>query len=208
VNIREILGMAPVIPLLTIGDPAQAVPLARALVEGGLRVLEISLRTPAAVGCIEAIRKSIPDAIVGVGDLTKAVDFATAGRAGVHFGVSPGLTPDLAAAARGARFPLLPGVMTPAEVISARLAGFDLLRLFPAHHAGGVGLLRALAAPFPEVLFCPAGGITQAEAPAYLALSNVVSLGASWIAPSAMIEASDWQGISALASAALALKST
>ena len=205
-NIREILGMAPVIPVLTLSDLAHAVPLAEALVGGGLRVLEITLRTPVAIGCLEAIRKAVPDAIAGIGTLTRAVDFAAAGRAGAQFGVTPGLTPELAAAARGARFPLLPGVMTPTEVIAARLAGFNILKLFPAHQAGGVEMLRALGAPFPDVLFCPTGGITRAVAPEYLALPNVVAIGASWVAPRALIEAKDWQGITALARDAAALK--
>jgi 2-dehydro-3-deoxyphosphogluconate aldolase/(4S)-4-hydroxy-2-oxoglutarate aldolase len=199
VNIREIVGLAPVIPVLTVNDLAHAVPLARALIDGGLRVLEVTLRTSVAIGCIEAIRKAVPEAIIGVGTLTKAVDFAAAGRAGAQFGVSPGLTPDLAAAARGARFPLLPGVMTPTEVIAARAAGFDVLKLFPAHQAGGVAMLRALGAPFPDVLFCPTGGITRDSAAEYLALPNVASVGGSWVAPSAMIAAADWQGIAALA---------
>ena len=198
--------MAPVIPVLTLSDLDHAVPLAQALVAGGLHVLEITLRTPVAFGCIEAIRKAVPDAIVGVGTLTRAVDFAAAGRAGAQFGVSPGLTPELAAAARGARFPLLPGVMTPTDVIAARLAGFDVLKLFPAHQAGGVGMLRALAAPFPDVSFCPTGGITRASAPEYLALPNVLSVGGSWASPQPMIDAKDWQGIEALAKDAAALK--
>jgi 2-dehydro-3-deoxyphosphogluconate aldolase/(4S)-4-hydroxy-2-oxoglutarate aldolase len=206
VNIREILGMAPVIPVLTLSDLAHAVPLAEALVGGGLRVLEITLRTPVAIGCLEAIRKAVPDAIVGIGTLTRAVDFAAAGRAGAQFGVTPGLTPELAAAARGARFPLLPGVMTPTEVIAARLAGFNIVKLFPAHQAGGVEMLRALGAPFPDVLFCPTGGITRAGAPEYLALPNVIAIAGSWVAPRALIEAKDWQGIEALARDAAALK--
>jgi len=168
--------------------------------------LEITLRTPVAIGCVEAIRKAVPDAVVGVGALTRAVDFAAADRAGAQFGVTPGLTPELSAAARGARFPLLPGVMTPTEVIAARLAGFNLMKLFPAHQAGGIGMLRALGAPFPDVLFCPTGGITRASAPDYLALPNVVSIGGSWMAPRPMIEAGDWQGIEALARDAAALK--
>jgi 2-dehydro-3-deoxyphosphogluconate aldolase / (4S)-4-hydroxy-2-oxoglutarate aldolase len=208
VNIREILGMAPVIPVLTLGDLDHAVPLARALVAGGLHVLEITLRTPIAFGCFEAIRKAVPDAIVGVGTLIRPVDIATADRAGAQFGVTPGLTSELAAAARGVRFPLLPGVMTPTEVMAARLAGFNVLKFFPAHQAGGVGMLRALAAPFPDVLFCPTGGITRASAPDYLALTNVVSVGGSWTAPQPMIDARDWQGIELLARDAAALKKT
>jgi 2-dehydro-3-deoxyphosphogluconate aldolase/(4S)-4-hydroxy-2-oxoglutarate aldolase len=198
--------VAPVMPVLTIRDLAHAVPLARALVDGGLRVLEVTLLTPVAIGCIEAIRKAVPEAIIGVGTLTKAVDFAAAGRAGAQFGVTPGLTPELAAAARGARFPLLPGVMTPTEVIAARAVGFNVLKLFPAHQAGGVAMLRALGAQFPDVLFCPTGGITRDGAPDYFALPNVASVGGSWVAPAAMIDANDWEGITALARDAAGLK--
>jgi 2-dehydro-3-deoxyphosphogluconate aldolase/(4S)-4-hydroxy-2-oxoglutarate aldolase len=206
VNIREIVGLAPVIPILTVGDVEHAVPLARALVAGGLRVLEITLRTSVAIGCVAAIRQAVPGAIVGVGTLTRAVDFAAADRAGAQFGVTPGLTPELAAAARGARFPLLPGVMTPTEVIAARLAGYNILKLFPAHQVGGIGMLRALGAPFPDVLFCPTGGITRDTAPEYLALPNVVSVGGSWVAPQAIVDAKDWKRIEALAVDAAALK--
>jgi 2-dehydro-3-deoxyphosphogluconate aldolase/(4S)-4-hydroxy-2-oxoglutarate aldolase len=206
VNIREIVGLVPVIPVLTITELEHAVPLARALCAGGLRVLEITLRTPAALAAIEAMRKAVPDAIVGVGTLTRAVDFAAAGRAGAQFGVTPGLTPELAAASRGARFPLLPGVMTPTELITARAAGFNVLKLFPALQAGGLGMLQALGAPFPDVLFCPTGGITRATAADYLALPNVVCVGGSWVAPKALLEAGDWAGVEALARDAAALK--
>lgn len=198
--------MAPVIPVLAVSDLAHAVPLARALVSGGLRVLEISLRTSVAIGCIDAIRRAVAEAIIGVGTLTKAVDFAAADRAGAQFGVTPGLTPELAAAARGARFPLLPGVMTPTEVIAARHAGFNVLKFFPAHQAGGLGMLRALSAPFPDVLFCPTGGITRASAPEYLGLPNVVSVGGSWVAPAELIKVCDWAGIEALARDAATIK--
>jgi 2-dehydro-3-deoxyphosphogluconate aldolase/(4S)-4-hydroxy-2-oxoglutarate aldolase len=205
-NIREIVGMVPVIPVLTVSDIADAVPLARALVTGGLRVLEITLRTPVAIGCIEAIRKAIPEAIVGVGTLTRPVDFAAADRAGAQFGVTPGLTPELAGAARGARFPLMPGVMTPTEIIAARHGGFTVLKLFPAQQAGGTGMLRAIASLFPDVLFCPTGGITRANAEEYLALPNVVCVGGSWVAPQELLQSGDWQGIEALARDAAALK--
>src|SRR6267142_318515 len=208
VNIREIVGLAPVIPVLTIAELEHAVPLARALSAGGLRVLEITLRTPVAIGCVDAIRKAVPDAIIGVGTLTRAVDFAAADRAGAQFGVTPGLTPELAAAARGARFPLLPGVMTPTELITARAAGFNVLKLFPAQQAGGVAMLQALGAPFPDVLFCPTGGITRATAADYLALPNVACVGGSWVAPKAMLAAGDWAGIETLARDAAALKKT
>jgi 2-dehydro-3-deoxyphosphogluconate aldolase / (4S)-4-hydroxy-2-oxoglutarate aldolase len=206
VNIREITAMAPVIPVLTVTDPESAVPLARALVAGGLRVLEVTLRTPAALAAIEAMRKAVPDAVVGAGTLTRAVDFAAADRAGAQFGVTPGLTPELAAASRGARFPLLPGVMTPTELITARAAGFNVLKLFPAQQAGGIAMLKALGAPFPDVLFCPTGGITRATAADFLALPNVVCVGGSWLAPEAMLAAGDWGGIEALARDAASLK--
>ena len=205
-NIREIVGLAPVIPVLTITELEHAVPLARALSAGGLRVLEITLRTPVALAAIDAMRKAVPDAVIGVGTLTRAVDFAAADRVGAQFGVTPGLTPELAAASRGARFPLLPGVMTPTELIAARAAGFSVLKLFPAEQAGGVAMLRALGAPFPDVLFCPTGGITRASAPDYLELPNVVCIGGSWIAPRAMLAAGDWAGIEALARDAAGLK--
>jgi 2-dehydro-3-deoxyphosphogluconate aldolase/(4S)-4-hydroxy-2-oxoglutarate aldolase len=207
-NIREIVGIAPLIPVLTITDLAHAVPLAGALVAGGLRVMEISVRTTAAIGSIDAIRKAVPDAIVGAGALTRAVDFAAAGRAGAQFGVTPGLTSDLAAAARGARFPLLPGVMTPTEVIAARHAGFDILQLFPAQQTGGIAMLRALAGPFPDVLFCPTGGVTRAGAQEYLTLPNVACVGGSWVAPQELLQSGDWQGIETLARDAAALKRT
>jgi 2-dehydro-3-deoxyphosphogluconate aldolase / (4S)-4-hydroxy-2-oxoglutarate aldolase len=206
VNIREIVGLAPVIPVLTITELEHAVSLARALAAGGLRVLEITLRTPVALAAIEAMRKAVPEAIIGVGTLTRAVDFAAADRVGAQFGVTPGLTPDLAAASRGARFPLLPGVMTPTELIAARNSGFSVLKLFPAEQAGGLGMLRALGAPFPDVSFCPTGGITRDSAPDYLALSNVACVGGSWVAPPAMVSARDWAGIEALARDAASLK--
>jgi 2-dehydro-3-deoxyphosphogluconate aldolase/(4S)-4-hydroxy-2-oxoglutarate aldolase len=205
-KIQDIVALAPVIPVLTVEDPAHAVPLARALSAGGLRVLEITLRTPAALAVVEAMRKSVPEAVVGVGTLTRPADFAAADRAGAQFGVSPGLTPELASAARGARFPLLPGVMSPTELMAARSAGYTVLKLFPAQQAGGVGMLKALGAPFPDVRFCPTGGITRATAPDFLALENVVCVGGSWVAPMAMMVSGDWAGIEALARDAAALR--
>ena len=164
------------------------------------------MRTPVALAAIEAMRKAVPEAVVGVGTLTRPVDFAGASRAGAQFGVTPGLTPELAAAARGARFPLLPGVMTPTELIAARALGFTVLKLFPAQQAGGIGMLQALGAPFPDVSFCPTGGITRATAPDYLALSNVACVGGSWVAPRNLIEQGDWAGIEALARDAALLR--
>jgi 2-dehydro-3-deoxyphosphogluconate aldolase/(4S)-4-hydroxy-2-oxoglutarate aldolase len=208
VNIREITGRAPVIPVLTIAELEQAVPLARALSAGGLRVLEIALRGPVAFAAVEAIRKAVPECIVGIGTLTRAVEFAAAARVGAQFGVTPGLTPELASAARGARFPLMPGIMTPTELIAARNAGFDVLKLFPAAQAGGPGMLQTLGAWFPDVQFCPTGGITRASAPDYLALSNVVCVGGAWLAPPELLAVSDWAGIETLAREAAALRKT
>jgi 2-dehydro-3-deoxyphosphogluconate aldolase/(4S)-4-hydroxy-2-oxoglutarate aldolase len=205
-NVREIVALAPVIPVLTITELETAVPLARALTGGGLRVIEIDLRTPVALAAVEAIRKTVPEAVVGVGALTRALDFAGAGRVGAQFGVTPGLTPELASAARGARFPVLPGVVTPTELLAARAAGFDVLKLFPAEQAGGVGMVRALGALFPDALFCPTGGITRAIAPQYLELPNVACVGGSWVAPASLLSAGDWAAILALARDAAALR--
>ncbi len=205
-DIRDIVALAPVIPVLTITDLESAVPLARALAAGGLRVLEVTMRTPVALQAVEAMRKAVPEAVVGVGTLTRPADFAGAGRAGAQFGVTPGLTPELAAASRGARFPLLPGVMTPTELIAARAQGFSVLKLFPAQQAGGVAMLKALGAPFPDVAFCPTGGITRATAAEYLALPNVVCVGGSWLAPRELLAAGDWDAIEALARDAAELR--
>jgi len=205
-TIREILGVAPVIPVLTVTKLDHAVPLARALAAGGLRVLEVTLRTPCALDVIEAMGRAVPDAIVGVGTITRPEEFEDAEQAGARFGVSPGFSPELAAAARGVSYPYLPGVMTPSELIATRLGGFSALKLFPAREAGGVGLLRALGAPFPDVVFCPTGGISLQAAPEYLALPNVACVGGSWVAPGPLVEAGDWAAIEALAREAAALR--
>jgi 2-dehydro-3-deoxyphosphogluconate aldolase/(4S)-4-hydroxy-2-oxoglutarate aldolase len=202
---RSILALAPVIPVLTIERLEHAVPLAQALCAGGLCVLEVTLRTPPALAAIEAMRKAVPDAVVGVGTLAKPQDFVDAARAGAQFGVSPGLTAELANAARQAPFPLLPGIMTPSELIAGLGWGFNTFKLFPAQQAGGIGMLKALGAPFPEVLFCPTGGITRATAPEFLALPNVACVGGSWIAPADKVRAGDWAAIEALARDAASL---
>jgi 2-dehydro-3-deoxyphosphogluconate aldolase/(4S)-4-hydroxy-2-oxoglutarate aldolase len=206
-NIRSILALAPVIPVITIERVEHAVPLARALCAGGLRVLEVTLRTSAALDSIEAMRKAVPDAIVGVGTLTKSKDFSDAANAGAQFGVSPGLTEPLANAARSAGFPLLPGIMTPSDLITGLGFGFTTFKLFPAQQAGGIGMLRALYGPFPDVVFCPTGGITRASAPEFLALPNVACVGGSWVVPNDRISAGDWPAIEELARDAAALKS-
>ena len=205
-NILDVMRVGPVIPVLVIEDLAQAVPLAKALVAGGVRVLEVTLRTPVALAAIRAMADEVPEAIVGVGTLTRPEDFTEARDAGACFGVSPGLTPALIAAARQSGLPLLPGVMTPSDVIAARQAGFEQLKLFPARQAGGMGMLQALAGPFPDVTFCPTGGITAETAPEFLALPNVGCVGGSWLTPKAALLAGDWGRITELAREANGLK--
>jgi len=205
-SIRTIMATAPVIPVLTIERLEQAVPLARALVRGGLTVLEVTLRTACALEAIRAMRAAVPDAIVGAGTLTRVRDFSDCAAAGAQFGVTPGLTAALASAGADCGLPLLPGVMTPTELVAARAAGFDACKLFPAQQAGGVGMLRALAGPFPDHVFCPTGGVTRANAADYLALPNVLCVGGSWITPPAALAAEDWDAIESLARDAAALR--
>jgi 2-dehydro-3-deoxyphosphogluconate aldolase/(4S)-4-hydroxy-2-oxoglutarate aldolase len=204
-NIRTILAQAPVVPVITIMKLEHAVPLAQALTRGGLRVLEVTLRTPVALAAIEAMRKAVPEAIVGAGTLTRPQDFVDAEQAGSQFGVSPGLTQELVQAAKLVSYPLLPGTMTPSEVMAARALGFTALKLFPAQQAGGVGMLKALFAPLPDVVFCPTGGITLESAPSFLALPNVACVGGSWVAPLDLMDAGKWQRIEELAREAAGL---
>ncbi|HXS28202.1 MAG TPA: bifunctional 4-hydroxy-2-oxoglutarate aldolase/2-dehydro-3-deoxy-phosphogluconate aldolase [Steroidobacteraceae bacterium] len=201
----DILARVPVVPVLVVEDAAQAAPLARALVAGGLDVLEVTLRTPAALRVIEAMRAAVPDATIGAGTLTRPADFRDAAAAGAHFAVTPGFDPALGEAASRAGLPLLPGVMTPSEILGARAAGHAALKFFPAEPAGGAAMLRALAGPFPGVQFCPTGGITRERAPQYLELGNVVCVGGSWLAPRVLIEQGDWRAIEQLAREAAAL---
>jgi 2-dehydro-3-deoxyphosphogluconate aldolase/(4S)-4-hydroxy-2-oxoglutarate aldolase len=205
-NVRDLLGISPVIPVIVVQKLEHAAPLARALYAGGLKVLEVTLRTRVALAAIEAMRRAVPEAIVGVGTLTRAEEFVSAADAGAQFGVSPGLTPELAVAARQVSFPLLPGVMTPTEVIAARGQGYTALKLFPAQQAGGVGMLKALASPFADVVFCPTGGITRETAPSFLALPNVVCVGGSWVIPQEHVDSGNWSAIEALARDASALR--
>ncbi len=205
-QIVDIMRTGPVIPVIVIDRLADAVPLARALVAGGVRVLEVTLRTPVGMQAIAAIAAEVQGAIVGVGTITRATEFAQAVAAGAAFGVSPGLTPDLAAAARDSGLPFLPGCMTPSEVIAATTAGFNALKLFPAQQAGGVGMLQALAGPFGDVVFCPTGGITPANAPDFLALRNVACVGGSWLAPRDAVAKQDWARITTIAGEASRLR--
>lgn len=205
-QIHDLLGIGPVIPVLVVERIEDAVPLARALVAGGVRVLELTLRTAAALPALRAIAQEVDGAIVGVGTLTQPDQFERAIAAGAAFGVTPGLTPALAAAARDTGLALLPGVMTPSEILVARAAGFAAMKLFPAQPAGGVAMLKALSGPFPDVMFCPTGGITAANARDYLALANVACVGGSWLAPADAIAARDWARITALAREATQLR--
>lgn len=203
-DIREILAASPVMPVIVLDRVEDAVPLAKALVKGGVRVLEVTLRTSVALDCVRAIRAAVPDAIVGVGTITSAADMIAAHKAGAAFGVSPGASPSLLNKARELNFPFLPGVMTPSDVIAAIDAGYIAMKLFPAREAGGIGMLKALAGPFPHVLFCPTGGIDAASSIDYLALPNVACVGGSWLAPPALIAKQDWAEIERLAGAAAA----
>jgi 2-dehydro-3-deoxyphosphogluconate aldolase/(4S)-4-hydroxy-2-oxoglutarate aldolase len=198
-NIRDVLALAPVIPVLTVEKLVHAAPLAKALFAGGLKVLEITLRTDAALDVIAAMRVAVPDAVVGAGTLLRPQDFKRAEAVGAQFAVTPGLTPELAEAARIVGFPLLPGIVTPSEILQALHFGYDTLKFFPAQQAGGIAMLQAFSGPFANVAFCPTGGISRATAPAFLELRNVLCVGGSWVAPRAMVEAGDWAGIEALA---------
>jgi 2-dehydro-3-deoxyphosphogluconate aldolase/(4S)-4-hydroxy-2-oxoglutarate aldolase len=191
--------------VIAIDDPDHAVPLAKALVAGGIRVLEVTLRTQHGLAAIRAMSE-VEGAIVGVGTLTQPEEFAAARDAGAVFGVSPGLTDALIAAAKSSGLPLLPGVMTPSEVMKAREQGFRQLKLFPAVPAGGVGMLNGIGGPLPDITFCPTGGISQENAPAFLALKNVACVGGSWLTPKDAMKAGDWAHITALAKAASALR--
>jgi 2-dehydro-3-deoxyphosphogluconate aldolase / (4S)-4-hydroxy-2-oxoglutarate aldolase len=193
-----------VIPVVTIEREGDAVPLARALGEGGLSVIEVALRTPAATAAIAAIARELPQIIVGAGTLQRAADVAAAVHAGARFLVSPGTTPELAASALASELPYLPGVATPSEVMAARALGICLMKLFPAEALGGIGFLQALAPVFPGIAFCPTGGIDERGATDYLALPNVAMVGGSWMAPKDAIAAGDWQRIRRLAERAAA----
>ncbi len=202
----DLMRLAPVIPVIVIDDVRHAVPMARALVAGGIRVLEVTLRTPAALDAVRAIANEVEGAIPGVGTITKPEHFSQALKAGAQFAVSPGLTLELTKAARDTNMPLLPGVMTPSDIIAAMAAGYTELKFFPAEPAGGANMLKAFAGPFADVSFCPTGGISAQSAPAYLALPNVACVGGSWLTPKALVQAGDWAAITQLARAAVALR--
>lgn len=196
----------PVVPVVTIERVEDAVPLARALLAGGLPVLEITLRTPAALDAVRAILAEVPDVIVGVGTVIKPLDVTHAIDAGADFLVSPGTPPGLAQALADAPVPALPGCATVAEAMMLAALGFPVLKLFPAEASGGVRWLKAVAEPLPEIRFCPTGGVNGDNAASYLSLGNVLAVGGSWVAPAAAIAAGDFTGITARARAAAALR--
>lgn len=206
-TIRKILGQASIIPVLELERLEDAAPIARALAAGGLKVVELTLRTGAALPAVAAMRNAAPGLIVGMGSVLKAEDVSRALDAGAEFLVSPGASAALLAALAKSGAPALPGVATASEAMTAREAGFDAMKYFPAEPAGGVSYLKALAGPLPSLLFCPTGGISAEKAPDYLALPNVLCVGGSWIATRAMIAAGDWKSIETNARRAHSLRS-
>lgn len=205
-GLLAILKRAPVIPVLTVHGPDDAVPLAQALVDGGLPVLEVTLRTEGALKAIEAIAHAVPDAIVGAGTVLSASQVEEARSAGSRFLVSPGSTLKLADAATHAGIPLLPGVATASEAMAMAELGYHVLKFFPAEPAGGVAYLKSLSAPLPHLMFCPTGGIDETKAKSYLALPNVVCVGGSWITPADAVKAVEWKRITELAKACASLR--
>ncbi len=201
----EVMSDAPVIPVIVLSDVAHAVPLARALVEGGIRMLEVTLRTPVALACIEAIVREVPQAVAGAGTVRSAADAQAAAMAGARFAVSPGYTEAVGKACHDLDLPLLPGVATASEVMVAQEGGYTALKFFPALQAGGVAMLKAWQGPFGDVKFCPTGGITGGNAGDFLRLPNVVCVGGSWLTPAEVVARGDWAHITSLARQAAAV---
>ena len=197
-DLLALFKAARVVPVLTIERAEDAVPLARALVKGGVHTLEVTLRTPAAVDAAKAIIAEVPDAIVGIGTILNADDLSRAEAMGARFGISPGATPELLKAAAASPLPFAPGIATASELMAALAHGFDLVKFFPAEPSGGIKALRALAGPFPNAKFCPTGGIGEANASAWLSEPNVVAVGGSWLCPPAEIKSGNWSGITAI----------
>ena len=203
---NSLASHGPVIPVIVLHRLQDAVPLAEALLAGGVKVLEVTLRTPAALQCIEAIARACPEALVGAGTIRSAADAQAALDAGSRFAVSPGYTAAIGAACRQIGLPLLPGVATASEVMAASADGLSFLKFFPAVQAGGIAMLKALGGPFPDIAFCPTGGITLETAPQFLALPNVKVCGGSWLMPADAVASGDWARITRLAREAQALR--
>lgn len=206
VSIKEVMNTSPVMPVMVINQIDQAVPLARALVEGGLKVLEITLRTPVALDAIRRIKAEVPGAIVGAGTIINTQTLHQAIDAGAQFIVSPGVTLSLLDASLACGVPILPGVMTPSEVMRLLEKGITAMKFFPAEAAGGIPMLKSIGGPLPQVTFCPTGGVNPKNAPEYLALSNVACVGGSWMAPSELVDAGNWAEITRRAAEAANLK--
>ncbi|WP_419908533.1 2-dehydro-3-deoxy-phosphogluconate aldolase [Hoeflea sp.] len=204
-KLLSILKLQPVVPVLVVDQASTAVPLARALVEGGLKAIEITLRTEAALDAIKAVADEVEGAEVGAGTILNARHFDAAVRAGSRFIVSPGTTQELLDVARRSDVPLLPGAATPSEIMALREEGYAVMKFFPAEQAGGAAYLKSLVSPFGGISFCPTGGITAQSAGTYLSLPNVVCVGGSWVAPKNLVEAGDWTAITALAADATKL---
>jgi 2-dehydro-3-deoxyphosphogluconate aldolase / (4S)-4-hydroxy-2-oxoglutarate aldolase len=204
-RLLELFALAPVIPVITIEEAKAAVPLARALVAGGLRVVEITLRTQAAVDAARAIIAEVPEALVGIGTVLTPKDLDQAAKLGAAFAISPGLSPDLLDAATAGGLPFAPGIQTASDLIACVTRGFDLVKFFPAVPAGGIPALNALAGPFPQVRYCPTGGISEANVAQWLAHPKVVAVGGSWVAPASDIKAGAWSAIEDRARAAAGL---
>ena len=202
---RQVMEDAPVIPVIVLHDVAHAVPLARALLAGGIRMLEVTLRTPQALACMEAIAREVPEAVVGAGTVRSAADAQAAAMAGARFAVSPGYTQAVGRACRDLGLPLLPGVASGSEIMMAQEDGLLLLKFFPAMQAGGVAMLKAWSGPFGDVSFCPTGGVTLQNAAGLLALPNVLCVGGSWLVPADALASGDWAQITQLARDAVQL---
>ena len=202
----QVMQDAPVIPVIVLNDVAHAVPMARALVAGGIRMLEVTLRTPQALACMEAIAKEVPDAVVGAGTVRSAADAKAAANAGAKFAVSPGYTSAVGQACRDQGLSLLPGVATGSEIMMAQEDGYTELKFFPAMQAGGPAMLKAWGGPFFDVRFCPTGGVTPQNASEFLSLSNVACVGGSWLVPADALAQGDWARIEALAREAVQLQ--
>lgn len=205
-SIEKILASAPVVPVVVIEKLEDAAPLARALYNGGLKALEITLRTPIAAEAVKLMKAEVPEAYVGTGTVVDKASFEASVAAGADFMVSPGVNDELLALAKETDIPFLPGAATPSEVMKLASHGFKFLKFFPAEAAGGTAMLKSIGGPLPQVTFCPTGGISLATAPSYLALSNVICVGGTWMLDKQLIENKDWQAIEALARQASEIK--
>ncbi|ESP93187.1 MULTISPECIES: bifunctional 4-hydroxy-2-oxoglutarate aldolase/2-dehydro-3-deoxy-phosphogluconate aldolase [Pseudoalteromonas] len=205
-KIQEILSAAPVVPVIVIEELEDAIPLARALYNGGLRALEVTLRTPVAAEAVKQIKEAIPEAYVGTGTVVDKASFEASVNAGADFMVSPGVSSELLELAKSTDIPFLPGAATPSEAMELAAHGFKFLKFFPAEAAGGAPMLKSIGGPLPQVTFCPTGGISLESAPKYLALNNVVCVGGTWMLDKSLIANKDWQAIEALAKQASEVK--